>query len=304
MIKVEGKEIQINRFPNGELLVDTDYLNNLNKERFKVEFKWVNNEDILSLYFVLGHICRNNLSPAGIDLYIYYMPYSRMDRNQNGNCFSLKHLCDLLDNVLYSEDAVHIVEPHSAVSIDEFQEPMYVERVNFISPLRDKILQEHPEIDIICYPDKGARDRFQDDKVDLPVVYCEKVRDFDTGEIKGLELVGHLDLEGKNVLILDDLCSKGGTFYYTAKKLKENKVNDVYLGVCHMEQTVKYGQILQQYKPFDEVEPSLIKHIYCSNSMVFGSEFNGYNNITIYDMEKFIANEELVEYNDDILFYV
>lgn len=300
MIKVEGKEIQITKFPNGELLVDTDYLNSLKSDRFKVEFKWINNEDILSLYFVLGHISRNNLALEGIDLYIYYMPYSRMDRDQNGNCFSLKHLCELLDTVLYSSDAIHIVEPHSTTSVNEFREPMYVGRVNFISPLRDKILEEHPEIDVICYPDKGARDRFQDDKVNLPTIYCEKVRDFNTGQIKGLEIIGELDLQGKNVLILDDLCSKGGTFYHTSKKLKQNGANDIYLGVCHMEKTVKDGEILQQYKPFDEVEPSLIKHIYCSDSMLNSESFEHYTNITVYSMDKFISDSKLEVVDDEI----
>lgn len=42
MIKVEGREIQINRFSNGQLLIDTNYVNNLNSKRFKIEFKWIN----------------------------------------------------------------------------------------------------------------------------------------------------------------------------------------------------------------------------------------------------------------------
>lgn len=298
MIKVEGKEIQITKFPNGELLIDTNYINSLEKDILKVEFKWVDNEDILALYFILNHIYRT--MPSNVDLYIYYMPYSRMDRDQNGNCFSLKHICDLLDDVLRGYDTVHIVEPHSDVCLQELQVPMSVKRVNFISPLRDKILQEHSDIDIICYPDKGARDRFQDDKVNLPIIYCEKVRDFNTGQIKGLEIIGELDLQGKNVLILDDLCSKGGTFYHTSKKLKQNGANDIYLGVCHMEKTVKDGEILQQYKPFDEVEPSLIKHIYCSDSMLNSESFEHYTNITVYNMDKFISDSKLEVVDDEI----
>ena len=298
MIKVEGKQITIDRFPNGELLVKTDFINKLSMERIKVEFKWVNNEDILSLYFILNHIIKRDISKY-IDLYIYYLPFSRMDRSQNGSCFTLDYIITLISNALSKGSKVFIVEPHSDVSIKLFAaNDIKAERINFISPLMEQILKNNKQIDIICYPDKGARDRFKDDSLDKPVIYCEKVRDFDTGQIKGLELVGEIK-EGQNVLILDDLCSKGGTFYHTAKKLKDNGANNIYLGVCHMEQTVKYGQILQEYKNWDEVDISLINHIYCSNSMNYGTEFTGYTNITIYDIEKFIEKGIIEEYIDE-----
>ena len=299
MIKVDSKEIVINRFPNGEILVDTTYLTNLQEGfRTRVDFKWVNNEDILSLYFVLNHI--KNKAKLGLDLYIYYLPFSRMDRSQNGSCFTLDYICSLISSALPKDSNVLIVEPHSDVCIKLFaSNDIKAKRLNFITPLMDKILSEHNDIDVICYPDKGARDRFKNDSLNLPIIYCEKVRDFNTGEIKGLQLMGHLDLEGKNVLILDDLCSKGGTFYYTAKQLKENNVNKIYLGVCHMEQTVKYGSILQEYKNWDEVEPSIIDHIFCSNSMLFGTELNGYSNVTIYDIQKFVEQGIISEYEED-----
>ena len=161
------------------------------------------------------------------------------------------------------------------------------------------ILKLNPEINMICYPDKGAKARFQDDNVELPVVFCNKIRDFDTGEIKGLELDGVIDVAGKNVLILDDLCSKGGTFYYTAKKLKENGANNIYLGVCHMESTVKYGDIYSEYKNWDEVKVSPVKHIYCLDTMVNSIEAywlqNHSSNLTIYDTEVFLSNNKFKE---------
>lgn len=287
MIKVDGKEIQFSKFPNGETLVDTEVLNKA-ESGCRIDFKWKKDEDILYLYFVLKHLSDEG---ALIDVYVYYMPYSRMDRKQNGNCFTLGYVCDLIDfdNVYF-----YIVEPHSDTTLNWL---VHSERINAITPLMQKICSIE-NIDVICYPDKGAKARFCDDKMDLPVVYCEKVRDFDTGEIKGLELKSDIDLSGKNVLILDDLCSKGGTFYYTAKKLKENGVKDVFLGVCHMENTVTKGYLLEEYKNFDEIEPSIIKHIYCFNTMLNDAIVEDlrdkYTNITIYDIEKFLKEGEVV----------
>lgn len=287
MIKVNGEPIKIDRFPNGELNIDTQILNKIPKNStVSVEFKWANNEDILSLWFVLQHLQDNSIT--NYELYIYYLPYSRMDRNQNGNCFTLKHLCYLLG--FFNVKMYKIVEPHSDVSLGLLAPS---ERINFITPLMGHILRLNPDINMICYPDKGAKNRFQDDSVTLPVVYCSKVRDFDTGEIKGLELEGDVNVSGKNILILDDLCSRGGTFYHTANKLKENGANDVYLGVCHMELTVEYGWIVNRY---NKENNSPIKHIYCSDSMLI-CKLPEISNITIYSMEEFLNNGNLKEVN-------
>lgn len=279
MIKINGKEVEFTKFPNGETLVHTELLNQLKTDkRVRIDFKYFSDDDILHLYFVLKHLFYLNVNRK--DLYIYYMPYSRMDRNQNGNCFTLSHIIDLIKCTLLDNDMIYIIEPHSDASIQYF---MSAFRVNVITPLMQKILTKHPEINMICYPDKGAKERFCDDDVNLPAVYCNKVRDFDTGEIKGLELDGDIDIQGKNILILDDLCSKGGTFYHTANKLKEAGANNVYLGVCHIEGTVLDGKLLNEASP--------IEHIYCMNTML---DFIIHKKITIYDIEQFL-NKNVME---------
>ena len=294
MIKINNIPLIFNLFPNNEILVDTEILNEYVglHERVRVDFKWMNNEDILHLYFVLRHLRQDFEFP--INLYIYYMPYSRMDRSQNGSCFTLLYLSDIINSFLLPTDKVYIVEPHSDVTLHLIKNSS---RINVITLLMNTICKKHPDIDMICYPDKGAKQRFQDDNVTLPVVFCNKVRDFDTGNIKGLELDGDTDVQGKNILILDDLCSKGGTFFHTAKKLKENRAKDVYLGVCHMEYNVRYGSLLEEYKSFDEVEPSVIKHVYCMDTMLNEFEVetlhDDYTNITIYSIETLLNESEV-----------
>ena len=294
MIKVDGQEVSFSKFPNGETLVDTEILNKT-ESGCRIDFKWEKDEDILYLYFVLSHLTARTPSIRNKKIYIWYMPYSRMDRSQNGNCFTLKYVCELIEGATYNDDEFFIVEPHSDKTLELLD---FSERINAITPLMQKICSIE-NIDVICYPDKGAKARFCDDKVDLPVVYCEKVRDFDTGEIKGLELKSDIDLGGKNVLILDDLCSKGGTFYYTAKKLKENGVKDVFLGVCHMENTVMQGELLEE---LDMPFKSLIQHIYCFNTMLnkFREDYikSTFGNITIYNIEKFLKEGEVVDVSE------
>lgn len=287
MIKINGEKVELSKFPNGETLVDTELLNRA-ENGCRIDFKWEKDEDILHLLFVLGHLRHKNIQEKKI--FIYYMPYSRMDRSENGSCFTLQIVGNLLWNTTFTSDDFYVVEPHSEKTLELLE---YAERINVISPLCKNIC-EIENIDVICYPDKGAKERFKDDSVNLPVIYCEKVRDFDTGEIKGLELNSDIDLTGKNVLILDDLCSKGGTFYYTAKKLKENGVNNVYLGVCHMEYSVWNGKILN----YGNGE-KLITHIYCFDTMLNKQQklvlTEKGSNMTILDIEKFLNNGGIEE---------
>ena len=307
MIKVNSKEINITKFPNNESLINTDTLNKeLENKEIKVDFKFYNNEDILNLLLVLGHIhyVRNEERHIwnNITLTIYYMPYSRMDRNQNGNCFTLLHICELLSCYLTDTDYVNIIEPHSDKTVELLTYSIIygcltksmVKRINVITPLMNKILSE-TKIDVICYPDKGAKERFADDEVTLPIVYCEKKRDFDTGKILGLDLVTDIDLNDKNVLILDDLSSAGGTFYYTALKLREYNINEVYLGICHCEETIRKGKIFN-----DGVNNETpINHIYCLDTMLppDSQVIKLGKNITVYSTEQFLEKGEFVEVN-------
>ena len=51
-------------------------------------------------------------------------------------------------------------------------------------------------------------------------------------------------IEGSRILIVDDICSKGGTFYHSAKKLKELGAKEVYLYISHCENSILQGEVL------------------------------------------------------------
>ena len=82
--------------------------------------------------------------------------------------------------------------------------------------------------------------------VDMPYVFGVKKRDWKTGEIEGLDIVGDpILIKGRDILIIDDICSRGGTFYHTALKLKEMGANKIFLYVTHCENTVLEGNLLK-----------------------------------------------------------
>ena len=93
----------------------------------------------------------------------------------------------------------------------------------------------------------------------------ELYRDWETGEIKGLDLSGEIDqLSGKDILIVDDICSKGGTFYHSALKLKELGAANIYLYVTHCENSIYDGELLKNN--------GLIEKIYTTDSILTNTE--------------------------------
>ena len=136
----------------------------------------------------------------------------------------------------------------------------------------DKILVRTPETFIkkvidriggeeeltMFYPDEGACKRYSG-MFNMPYAFGIKNRDWKTGDIKGLDVSGMTDsISGKKILIVDDISSKGGTFYYSAKKLKELGAKEIYLYISHCENTILEGDVLTS---------GLIERVFTTNSI-------------------------------------
>lgn len=61
-----------------------------------------------------------------------------------------------------------------------------------------------------------------------------KSRKWVDGESKLIQKIQREDFEGKDVLIVDDICIHGGTFKGLAKMLRERNVGKIHLAVSHM----------------------------------------------------------------------
>jgi len=63
---------------------------------------------------------------------------------------------------------------------------------------------------------------------------ASKARNFESGKSKLVQVIDRQDFEGKNILIIDDICVYGGTFIGLAKMLKERNCGKLYLAVSHL----------------------------------------------------------------------
>ena len=222
-----------------------------------ISWYYDSDEELFTLACVVDWVRRSRGSKRIIKLDMPYVPNARMDRIKNPNeNFSLKVFANFIN--LLGFDGVHVYNVHSNVSealINNIYNEMPNGDVNYC------INSYKP--DVIFFPDEGACKRYSDLKSvkesGLPVTFGIKKRDWKSGKILGLDVVSDIDLKGKNVLIVDDICSAGGTFKFSTIKLKELGASDVALYVSHCEDNIQNGDLLKT---------DLISKIYTTDSIL------------------------------------
>lgn len=234
MLKLNGKIVELNHFPDGTLRMDIDVFEPSDyREFYRINWKFENNEELVGLIYLVKHI-RRFTKNSPIILYMNYIPNARMDRVKNNNdVFTLKYFSEIINSLNFND--VVVCDPHSSVS----EALINNIRISSIEPLITSILKRIGEDIIIYFPDNGAAKKYEDLFKGFKTVYGIKHRDWRTGQIQGLEVITNgIDLEGKTVLMWDDIVSYGGSMYYGALKLKELGVNKIYAYVTHTENSI------------------------------------------------------------------
>ncbi|MBQ8822168.1 MAG: ribose-phosphate pyrophosphokinase [Lachnospiraceae bacterium] len=239
MIKYNGKPVEMGHFPDGTLLMKEE----VTGER-EVTLTWLfeNNEELVALYFLTKHLQAKGITD--IVLQMPYIPNARQDRvKKPEDIFTLKYFAELINSLQFKK--VVVLDPHSYVSEALFDRlEIHTPRKN-VEKVLAKLSESGAENILMFYPDEGAMKRYSG-MFDRPYAFGIKKRDWVTGQILGLEVSGQAELvAGSTVLIVDDICSKGGTFYYSGKALKELGAKEVYLYVSHCEDSIFEGEILK-----------------------------------------------------------
>lgn len=240
MIKLNGYVVEQNRFPDGTLaLKEMDF--SLLSDNFVNWIDWMydGDEEMFTIMSLVDLIRRN--SQGRIYLKMPYIPNARMDRiKTDTENFALKVFANWINGLGF--DRIFVENVHSNVSNALVN--------NIVDSLPDddiKTITKDYDFDVIFFPDEGACKRYKDmdviKELGLPIAFGIKNRDWKTGEILNLDVVG-ADVKDKKVLIIDDICSKGFTFYYSGMKLRELGASDVRLYVTHCEDTIRGGKIL------------------------------------------------------------
>ncbi len=210
------------RFPDGECYTRVD-LDSIDDDAVIVQNTYPDG-NLVEMFLLQDAVRR--LGAKSITLVIPYFGYARQDRVfKNGEPESAKIMCKMLD---MNCDRIITVDIHKEVVLD-----------NFSCPHKDlkaaKVIADYfaeKGIDIVLSPDIGAAGRAKEvgDYMGLPHDHLNKTR------LSGTEVKiapAEADVNGKKVLIVDDMIATGGTIVAASAALKEAGADAVYVACTH-----------------------------------------------------------------------
>lgn len=246
MIYINNRRFGDKFFMNGEVNYKAVELSddiNIIRMRFR------DNTDITNMMFAYQYI-KEEKPESKVVLHMLYTPYSRMDRAINDQIFSLRLFARILANMNMH---VVVVDNHSDVLRLEFEAAGIDFEID--SHALDRFISRAYEIsdaDVILLPDKGAYAKYGpicaralEGKRPVEYIHGVKTRDLNNkGTIIGYDLVCNgVTVENKKVLIVDDICSFGGTALNAAKALKMAGASEVHFYIAHAELNLFKGEL-------------------------------------------------------------
>jgi ribose-phosphate pyrophosphokinase len=292
MIAINGIEIEVGHFPDGtQMLLNfpIDHVMSVASGKWgshmiEVDWQYERDEELVTLYFLMSHLKEVTYAKDfEFVLYLYYIPNARMDRvKSKAEVFTLKHFCRLINEMGF--DRVYTLDPHSNVSealINNLTiksvEPFIKYAIDDIEGVGIDGGEKYGGTSVIYFPDAGAMKRYSGLKVfgEREIIYGSKERDWKTGVIKGLKILNRDGekitdehyLDGKTVMMIDDIVSYGGTFAYSADALRKLGASAVYGYVTHTENSVldeEKGKLLTR------LNSGVVDELFTTNSIYTG----------------------------------
>ena len=248
------------KFPTGEIQV-TLSPKFLNKNYVFEAFPVTITGSILSSDNLIELLQLNNaLNSAGVNsnlirLVMPYCAYSRQDRICNpGESFSLKVFAQLINSCNFA--SVTTWDNHSDVSTALINNCTNIHVKDLIEPVSNN------EYDYLVSPDAGANKKVfaLSQATKIPMIRADKIRDTATGAIIDTQAYTTKEqIEGKRLLIVDDICAGGRTFKELAQKLKS-------IANCNIDLYVTHGFFNNSIDVINSILASGISYIHTSNN--------------------------------------
>jgi ribose-phosphate pyrophosphokinase len=161
---------------------------------------------------------------------------------------------------------VEVYDPHSNVL------PALLNHCKVYYPVKDFLIGEAFSNgglpwDLLFFPDNGAAKKYSEVLSAEKYRFGNKKRNLDTGEIVCYEVIADKeDIEGKRILIVDDMVMGGRTFVEAAKALREMGASQVDLYVTHLKP--------ESRKFYNSKGNGLIDNIYSADTLGLIPIFN------------------------------
>lgn len=257
MIKANYETVNIQQFPDGTAHIVLDNIpknNEIQSNATLISWLYDNDAELFALCAIVDALRQYEHAP--IVLNMPYIPNARMDRVKDNDVFTLKTFANIINSLNF--ERVNVLEAHSSVSLALINNVYNETAENIVNSILLDKTEWNPDNTTLFFPDEGAMKRYSD-MFEMPYTFGMKNRDWKTGKILSLNVIGNEEfIKNKDILIIDDISSRGSTFYFAAKALLERGAKSVSLFVSHCENTILEGDLFK--------EP-LLKHIYTTDSI-------------------------------------
>ena len=180
--------------------------------------------DIIEYLLLLDAIKEEE--PKSITAIIPFFGYARQHmRYNNGEPISSKVFTKAVNQYA---DRIITVELHDEQTLDYSDVPFT--DIKIIDPVHNYF--KNKGIDIVMSPDDGGYERakIMGDKLGIPAYYIDKKR-IDSTTVK--MVLPDEDYTNKNVLLLDDIISTGGTIMKASKLIRQSGAKNIYACAIH-----------------------------------------------------------------------
>ena len=264
MIKLNGKEIKVEHFPDGTQRITLENMRPLDSGVHDIEWKFECEEELSTLIYVTRHL-KNIPGEQKIYLNLPYLPNARMDRiHSKDEVFTLKGFADVINWLGF--DTVRILDVHSNVGAALLNNVLVCTPEKYLKEAIELINETIPLV--LYFPDEGAAKRYSDLLPGMQYCYGEKKRDWETGKILGLDIkTNGIDLLKQTVLMVDDIIAYGGSLYYSAKELKRMGADTIYAYATHTENSIldkEKGTLIKL------LEDSTVERLFTTESLFTG----------------------------------
>jgi ribose-phosphate pyrophosphokinase len=159
-----------------------------------------------------------------------YLGYARQDREfLPGEIVTMKILGRLFKGAGASK--IIVVDIHSKIGLKHFK--IKSENISAISDLVKYFKKINLRNPLVVSPDQGGKERAKEfaSEFDSEFIALKKQRDRKTGKVK-IKTEG-LDIVGRDVILVDDMISTGGSIIKATEFLKKQKCKRVFVACTH-----------------------------------------------------------------------
>ncbi len=276
---VETGAVDIRRFSDGEIWAK--YKENIRgRDVYIVQSTHPPAENLMELLIMIDAAKR--ASAKRVTAVIPYFGYARQDRkDQPRVSLSAKLVANLITTA--GTDRVITMDLHAAQIQGFFDIPL---DHLYASPIFTGLFKERNENLVVVSPDAGGikMARSYAKRINAGLVLIDKRRP-EANRSEVMNIIG--DVEGKNVLLIDDLIDTGGTFISAIEALKKKGANEIYGSVTHP---------LLSGHAIERIDNSELKTLYVTDSIPLKTDCE---KIEIRTASELLAEAILRSYNNE-----